>query len=261
MHQHHAQVVGAVGRLLQVHHAADDHLSGQHRVARLELCLPLHHLYPGDDPGGGGNHVGRGGLVHNLRGRVLFPDDDLRPGAVKINRQKGQLRQGQQHLMAHHPLVDGRAVHPHLHPAALQLSQNHRGGYPLVAGHLDDQPKAGKDADRGQTEGKPRQKGIPPAKAQQEKGQPQPALKGQIAHGPLGNLLQLAQVLFCHAHAQGVGVHPFQLPEGHRALGAEIQKPLGKGAHNPDAHRPPQKVNHGLHHIPPMSAPRCRYAR
>ena len=206
----------------------------------------------GDDAGGRRHHVGGHRAVHDVRLGHLFPDDDLRPGAVEIDRHPAQRGNAEEGLLADHLFIDGRAVGAHSHPLAVELGEDDSGGHGAVAGDLDGQNEPGQHAHRRHRQSQPGQEGVPPAEFGQEKGNSRPAGGLGLAHHLLRQGPDLFGVLSGEAQPQRVVVQPFQTPEGHRVLGAQVEEPLGESPRYGVEDAAPEKVDDLLHGRPPM---------
>lgn len=88
------------------------------------------------------------------------------------------------------------AIGAHGHPAQAQLADDLLPGDGLVACDINGQNGPGPDGEEDQTQGHPRQQGIPPAEPQKKIGQSLPLLQ---LHPALGSLGQLAQPAYCRA--------------------------------------------------------------
>ena len=248
---------GGILGLLQVHHAADQHLAFQHGIPLLEGGLSLQHLHMCDDAGGGRDHMGRGGLIPELRRGQLFSYQHLRPCTVEVYRHPSQVLQADQRLLADPPHIQAGTVGPHPHPLPGEFRQDGGGGYFLVSGYLDGEDKPGEDAHRCNRERQTQQKGVPPAKPGQEEGNPGPALGRRLAHDLFRQLAHPFGIPPGHPQPQTVLVQPLQIPKSYSALGAKVQKPLGKSACHRKKNAAPQKIDDGLHTLPSV----FRYAR
>ena len=117
--------------------AGHKHVARLHRRAGRDARLSGVDVHAQDDPGRGGVNAHGRVVRRDVRQGLLFAHDHLGAAAVHVHGEPAQLRQAQDHVVAHQIVRQRGPVRARAHAALVQAAQDLPGRERLVAGHVD----------------------------------------------------------------------------------------------------------------------------
>ena len=117
--------------------AGHEHIARLHRRTGRDAYLPGVDVHAQDDPSRGGVNAHGRVVRRDVRQGLLFAHDHLGAAAVHVHGEPAQLRQAQDHVVAHQIVRQCGPVRTRAHAALVQTAQDLPGRKRLVAGHVD----------------------------------------------------------------------------------------------------------------------------
>ena len=255
-----------------IHRTGHEHIARLDRRTGRDACLTGVDVHVQDDPGRGGVNA-HGRIVGcDVRQRVFFAHDHLGAAAAHVHREPAQLRQAQDHIVAHEVVGKPRPVCARAHAARIQTAQDLPGRERLISGHVDAPDKERRYRHRKHQQKQHRTQAAIPRRAPQQPRQTAPGYGRHRALAAPCKRRGRIRTAFAHRKAQRIGIHRLGRRTRNAGIRAGIEHTLRmRTAHlEPHAAAKRQDPSRQTHHLTQIrhtrscrrsAPPRCPWPR